>query len=70
MLPENDAAVRWYCAARTQVRTDQHYRFAGFDYAGARVAADSAGITVTPELFDKLQLLESETIRVMRGDKD
>lgn len=64
LLPENETAVAWYNRCATQGRFDAGGRLCGIDYVGAESAARLAGLDVTPEDFDKLQILEGETLNI------
>lgn len=66
ILPENDTAIDWYRRCDTQWRVGGMGSPIGLDYGGAKLAAELAGIRITPDDFSKLQVLETETLNVMR----
>lgn len=65
----HECAVRWFLAASTQWRRDAMGRIAGLDYASAEVAARLAGLTVGPDDFEGLRVMEAEVLRLMREDR-
>lgn len=65
----HEAAVRWFLAASTQWRRDAMGRIAGLDYGGAEVAARLAGLTIGPDDFEGLRVMEAEVMRLMREDR-
>ena len=73
LWPENVAIVAAFLAAATQWRVAStgggmvpaQLRVIGFDYAGARVGIEAAGIAITPELWAGLRVMEAEAVRVL-----
>jgi hypothetical protein len=66
LWPEHVAIVEAFFAVDTQWRTapigggmvPTRIRFVGLDYAGVRAGLDALGMTVTPELWAGLQVME------------
>lgn len=59
-------SLRWFLAMASQWRRDGDGRAVGLDYGPAEVTARMAGLTVGPDDFARLQLLEQATLRVLR----
>ncbi len=55
-----------YLACDTQWRRDSQGAPCGFDYAGVRAAAAMMGVEMDRETFEKLQVLETETLNIVR----
>ncbi|MGH6879277.1 DUF1799 domain-containing protein [Hypericibacter sp.] len=65
MLAENWPALSLFLDAQTQWR---HAGMSGIptglDYPGVRAAADMAGVTITPPLFEDLRGMEDEALLI------
>lgn len=42
-------------------------RIIGLDYQGARAGLDLSGLEVTPDLWDRIQLIEAGAVAAMNG---
>lgn len=64
LLPENEAAGRAFLACQHQWRRDAFSGdLLGLDMAGVKAALELAGLTLTPEDYTKLQLIEQEYMK-------
>ena len=72
---DNVATVEAFLAASTQWRTESiaggmgpgRLIFIGLDYAGARAGIEAAGIALTPELWDGVQVMEAAARAALNG---
>jgi hypothetical protein len=73
--PVNAPIVAAFCAVGSQWRTtlkilggDFATRFIGLDYAGAKVALEALGVSITAELWSGLQVMEGAARDALNGD--
>lgn len=71
MFPENADAARLFLACGTQWRfAGMSGHLLGLDYAGAQAAARFMALEHSPELFDKLRVMEAEARRLVNSSDD
>jgi len=64
--PENWEPLEIFMRLQTQWRVSPTGTLLGLEYAGVRAALCMMGATVTPELFDDLQTMETSALSVFR----
>lgn len=72
--PENEAAVNAFLEICTQFRIVSHFdgslQRTGLDYPAVRVGLRMAGVVVTRELWQSLQLIESGVLTAQLAEGD
>lgn len=64
--PENEEPIALFLRLQTQWRVGPTGSPIGLDYAGVRAAMAMMRRPMTPELFQDLQLMEGEALRIFR----
>lgn len=76
--PENVAIVAAFLTVASQWRTTaigggmepMRMLWIGLDYAGAKVGIEAAGMTITPELWNGLQVMEAAARDALNGVRE
>lgn len=68
MWPENWDTVQLFLLVQTQWRTGPMGSVIGLDYVAVDAAIRMSGITITPETFDGLRIMESAALEAMSSE--
>jgi len=67
--PENWEAVQVWARSQTQWRVGMA-GVIGLDYAGLNVVMDNMNVTDKPDTFDRIQVLESATLKAIEEQRN
>jgi len=61
--PNNIKAWKTFDLVSTQVKVNDRFGCAGFDYVAVEAGLRMAGLAIEPDVFYQLQIIESELIK-------